>query len=96
MQNQNTIIQSKWQKYTITLSEDTKMSAPLLEYAINKFKQEISNNLADNQFYHCQLQCHFHVIDEIQKTNYYIYRTISYLQFFMKDGQKEATMFEVF
>jgi hypothetical protein len=93
---QNTIIQSKWQKYTITLSEETKMSAPLLEYAINKFKKEISNNLEDNQFYHCQLQCHFHIIDEIQIMDYFVYRTISYIQFLMKDGQKESAMFEVF
>jgi hypothetical protein len=96
MQNQNTIIQSKWQKYTITLSEETKMSAPLLEYAINKFKKEISNNLEDNQYYHCQLQGHFHIIDEIQIMDYFVYHTISYIQFLMKDGKKESAMFEVF
>jgi hypothetical protein len=96
MQNQSTIIQNKWQKYTITLSEDIKMSSPLLEYAINKFKTEIINNLEDNQFYHCQLQCNFHIIDEVQNMDYYIYRTISYLQFFMKNGDKESTMLNVF
>jgi hypothetical protein len=96
MQNQNTIIQNKWQKYIITLSEETKMSSPLLEYVINKFKKEIVFNLDDNQYYHCQLQCQFHVLDEQQNTDYYIYRTISYLQFFMKNGDKESTMLNVF
>jgi hypothetical protein len=72
------------------------MSFPLLEYAINKFKKEISNNLEDNQYYHCQLQCQFHVIDQLQNTDYYVYRTISYLQFFMKDGTKESSMLDVF
>jgi hypothetical protein len=74
------------------------MSTSLLKFAINEFKQEIITNLEENQFYHCQLQCHFHVIDEDdgKRLDYYIYRSISYLQFFMKDGNKEASMFDVF
>jgi hypothetical protein len=72
------------------------MSSPLLEYAINKFKQDIVYNLEDNQFYHCQLQCNFHVIDVEQSLDYYIYRSISYLQFFMKNGEKEGSMLKVF
>jgi hypothetical protein len=72
------------------------MSSPLLEYTIKKFKQDIVYNLADNQFYHCQLQCHFHVIDSEQSLDYYIYRSISYLQFFMKNGEKEGLMLKVF
>jgi hypothetical protein len=72
------------------------MSSPLLEYAINKFKTEIINNLEDNQYYHCQLQCNFHIIDEVTNIDYFVYRTISYLQFFMKNGEKESTMLEVF
>jgi DNA polymerase type B, organellar and viral len=96
MQPKETVSQNKWQKYIITLSEDTKMSSPLLQYAINKFKSEIINNLEENQFYHCQLQCNFHVIDEVQNMNYYIYQTISYLQFFKKDGEKESTMLDIF
>jgi hypothetical protein len=72
------------------------MSSPLLQYAINKFKSEIIKNLEENQFYHCQLQCNFHVIDEVQNMDYYIYQTISYLQFFKKDGEKESTMLDIF
>lgn len=80
------------------MNEETKMSAPLLQYAVNEFKKEIIGNLEDNQFYHCQLQCHFHIIeaDDAKEIGYYIFRSISYLQFFMKDGKKEASMFDVF
>ena len=88
--------QYNWQKYIINLSEETKMSLPLLQYAINQFKKEISSNLEENQFYHCQLQCNFHIIDEERSLDYYIFRTISYLQFFMKNGPKEASMLKVF
>lgn len=90
------VLQSKWEKYIINLSEETKMCSPLLEYAINKFKQDVVYNLEDNQFYHCQLQCEFHVLDELENTDYYIYRSISYIQFFMKNGPKESSMLNVF
>jgi hypothetical protein len=95
-QSSNLEQNTKWQKFIITLSEETKTSSPLLEYAINKFKTEIINNLEDNQYYHCQLQCNFHIIDEVTNIDYYVYHTISYLQFFMKNGEKESTMLEVF
>jgi hypothetical protein len=94
--NESTIKKSNWQKYVIIMNEEVKMSSPLLQYAVNKFKTEIVHNLADNQFYYCQLQCNFHIMDEDKGLNHYIYRSISYLQFFMKNGPKEASMLNVF
>jgi hypothetical protein len=72
------------------------MSESLLQYAVNEFKKNIINNLETNQYYHCQLQCKFHIIHIETGIDYYVYRSISYLQFFMKDGDKEQSMKDVF
>jgi hypothetical protein len=86
----------EWQRYNINFSEEVNFSYKLLEYSINKFKSEIVNNLEDNQFYHLQLQCNFHVIDDDTHEDYYMYRSLSYFQFFKKNGSKESTMIDIF
>ena len=88
--------QSKWQQYIVTLNEENKMSSSLLQYAVNEFKQNIIFNLEDNQYYHCQLQCRFHIINTGTGMDYYIKRSISYIQFYMKGGEKEQSMLNVF
>lgn len=88
--------QSKWEAYTVVLNKETKMSESLLEYAVNEFKKDIVFNLEPNQYYHSQLQCKLHVIQPEAGLYYNIDRSISYIQFFMKDGDKEQSMKEVF